>query len=102
MSKYSKDEGHVGCEDDEKCLFCFPINLGVKIIAVLSVLGAAFSCVLVVESQSNLILLVFMGGSAFFSVVSGLLYLKFLMSDDQDNRDNLPKAVIANLLGGLV
>ena len=102
MSKYTKEEGHVGCEEDDKCLFCFPIEIGVKIIAVLSILGAVFQCVLVVEALSNFILLVFIGASAFFGVVSGILYLKFLMGDDQENRDNLPKAVIANLIGGLI
>ena len=89
MSKYTKEEGHVGCEEDDKCLFCFPIEIGVKIIAVLSILGAVFQCVLVVEALSNFILLVFIGASAFFGVVSGILYLKFLMGDDQENRDNL-------------
>ena len=101
MSKYSKEEGTVGCEPDDHCCKCIPITLGVKIIAVLSILGAVGNCVMAMEALSGLVLFAFIGVAAFFRVISGLIYLKFLMSDDQENRDLLPKAVIANVIGSL-
>ena len=82
MSKYSVEDGHVGCEPDDKCCLCLPIGLGVKILAVLSIIGACFSCVTVIEALSSFILLIFVGGSTFFFVIAALIYLKFLMSDD--------------------
>ena len=82
MSKYSVEDGHVGCESDDNCCLCLPIGLGVKILAVLSILGAVGYCVMAIEALSSFILLVFIGASAFFAVISGLIYLKYLMSDD--------------------
>ena len=43
--KHNIDQGHVGCEDDDKCCKCIPIDIGVKIIAALGILGAVLSCV---------------------------------------------------------
>ena len=46
--------------------------------------------------------MIFLGGSAFFQVIAGLIFLKYLMKDDSENRDNLPKAVIASFIGGAI
>merc|ERR1712166_705450 len=92
------EDGHMSCEADDKCLICIPIDIGVKISAVLCILGAAFNCVLVVESLSSLVLLIFIGASCFFNVVAGLICLKFLMDGNQENKDLLPKSVISGFI----
>merc|ERR1712127_1128336 len=58
--------------------------------------------IMCVEALSSFMLLVFVGASTFFIGVSAILFLKFLMSDSEENRDLLPKALVASFIGDTV
>ena len=85
-----------GCENNETCCLCLPLKTGVTILAILSVFWGAFNAYHIVTG--------FTGGSRFGvfvalipSLIADFFFLKWLMDDNKENRDNLPRAALLNM-----
>ena len=91
------------CEDDAKCCRCFPIGCGIKVFAVLSILACVNNFVNLIEVMSvSPGYAACLGVGGFFFVIQSIFYLKYLLADNQDNRDWLPIAVLCAFIGNLV
>ena len=93
-SKYLKEDGHVGCEDDNKCCKCVPIKLGMQILTVLYAVDATGMFLIAIDTpvyywSLGLLLL----GNAIFTYGT-LRMLMWLLEDTQEHRDYLPDAFV--------
>ena len=50
-SKYQRDEGQVGCEDEDKCFKCIPIKKGMQAIAILAALDATSMFLIAIDTK---------------------------------------------------
>ena len=92
----------MGCEGDDKCCICIPIGIGVKILAVFGIIGAVWAPIQAFFLLEFIVAFIFFAVAAVIALYVGILYLKYLMADTQENRDNLPKAVVLSFLARII
>ena len=86
-----------GCEGSDTCCLVFPLKTGVTILSILSVIWGAFQIWSIFSHD--------VGGAWRFGVIiaaiptliADYLFLKWLMDDNKENRDNLPRAALLNM-----
>ena len=72
----------MSCEDDAKCCCCFPIDCGVKVFAVLSVLGTVNTFINVFKLLSVApMFAAIVGVAGIFFTIASIIYLKYLLAD---------------------
>ena len=93
--------GGKGCESDEVCCLCIPLKTGVTLIAILNVLWAVLTLITLFGS--------IYGGSLKFivlicilpSFVADFFFLRWLMDDTKETRENLPRAALLQMLAAI-
>ena len=50
-SKYQKEDGQMGCEDEDKCFKCIPIKKGMQAISILAALDATSMFLIAIDTK---------------------------------------------------
>ena len=89
-------------EESDKCLFCIPIDFGVKLIGVLTVLITVKAVHDILETtyyDSEFIVVYSVCSAPLF--YSAFLFMKYFANDSSETRMELPKACIFVIFSGL-
>ena len=85
-----------GCESNEVCCLFIPLKTGVTILAVLSVIWGVFNGYNIITgftSASRFGVII----ALIPSLLADYLFLKWLMDDNKERRDSLPRAALLNM-----
>ena len=85
-----------GCESNEVCCLVLPLKTGVTILAVLSVIWGVlngWNIITGFTSASRFGVII----ALLPSLLADYLFLKWLMDDNKERRDSLPRAALLNM-----
>ena len=91
-------------EDKDKCLFCIPIDIGVKLIGVLICLGAINAVQAILQFNASYYddyFVIVYGVCAAPLIYSAILFIKYYMKNSSETRAALPKACIFVIFSGV-
>ena len=98
-SKEDADNKLASCDPDGMCCHCIDIKTGVVIIAVLAVVsGALFILNGLGGMAHNILALIIPICCALPSLLGDFYFLKYLMDDNQETRNGLPRACLLQIL----
>ena len=90
--------GDRGCEDENICCLCIPLKTGVTIIAVWNIVWAILTLysLLTAVSLGSLKWVTMIGYVP--SLLADYIFLRWLMDDNKETRENLPRAALLQML----
>ena len=98
-SKEDADNKLASCDPDGMCCHCIDIKTGVVIIAVLAVVSGALFILNGLQGMAhNILTLIIPICCALPSLLGDFYFLKYLMDDNQETRNGLPRACLLQIL----